>query len=258
MCNNTAYWGKILHYFEEIHSTHQYCIDLLAKNKPKEGTVIMADYQSKGRGQGANPWKSEAGKNLLFSTILYPINLSIVDTFFIPVFCSLAIVDFLAKYDIVAWVKWPNDIYVGNRKIAGILFQTTINRQLIKQLVVSIGLNVNQIDWPRSNIYATSMRLETAKSYLISALRNELFINLEHYYEVLKREKKNGLLSAYNEKLLWKNELVQFSDNGKEAIYILKRIDSEGNLYFLDKKSELIKKTFLQVKGLRSYKNTYD
>lgn len=107
-------------------------------------TCVVADEQTKGRGQEGNVWESEAGKNLTFSLILKPRSVDVADQFFISMAASLAIHSTLSTIVNEVSIKWPNDIYVGNRKIAGILIENTILGQNIESSIIGVGVNVNQ------------------------------------------------------------------------------------------------------------------
>ena len=118
-------------------------------------TVLSALSQTKGRGQRTNTWLSEPGKNLLFSIILkYApcgeagssdlLSVQAYDQQVISQITSLAVVDLLAAHDIEARIKWPNDIYVGNKKICGILIENTVLGKWLNTSIIGVGLNVNQ------------------------------------------------------------------------------------------------------------------
>lgn len=107
-------------------------------------TLVAAYDQTAGRGQRGNSWESEPGKNLTFSFYFTPGNVSPADQFIISEAVSLAMARSLSHFDIRAEVKWPNDIYVGDRKICGILIENSISSERISRCIVGIGLNVNQ------------------------------------------------------------------------------------------------------------------
>jgi len=131
-----------------IDSTNNYAQELIkSKNTDANGTVIIADYQSAGRGQVENKWESENGKNLLISIVLYPQNLEAINQFILSKFVCLSIINYLKNKNITAQIKWPNDIYVNNKKIAGILIENSIQGNLIKHSIIGIGLNINQINF---------------------------------------------------------------------------------------------------------------
>lgn len=107
--------------------------------------VVVADYQTAGRGCGTNRWESERGRNLLFSMLFHPTQLSAANQFFISQAVSVALCETLEQYiDRRVEIKWPNDIYVDDRKICGILIENRLQGSVIRDSIIGIGLNVNQ------------------------------------------------------------------------------------------------------------------
>ena len=104
----------------EVESTNNYAMQLV-QDKAGEGTVVLTHYQNRGRGQCGNYWESEAQKNLLFSFILYPVFLEVDKQFYLSKIISIALTQVLEKYIDNVSIKWPNDIYAGEKKITGIL-----------------------------------------------------------------------------------------------------------------------------------------
>lgn len=124
------------------------------------GGVVVARRQSAGRGQRGNTWSSAAGQNLTFSMLLDTSFLPAAGQFLLSEVVALAVVDALASFGVTAMVKWPNDIYVDSRKIAGILIENDIRGERLWRSVVGVGLNVNQTTFPAELPNPTSMRLE--------------------------------------------------------------------------------------------------
>src|SRR5665648_1178797 len=135
--------GSKLYFFENLPSTNTYAAKLLKKNKLPEGTVVYTNYQSAGRGQTGNIWESEDGKNLLVSIVLFPSFIIPACQFLISITLSLGICDFLKRYIPACAIKWPNDIYVNNDKIAGILIENSVMEGVIESSIAGIGLNIN-------------------------------------------------------------------------------------------------------------------
>jgi BirA family biotin operon repressor/biotin-[acetyl-CoA-carboxylase] ligase len=106
--------------------------------------VVQTDFQSSGKGQLGNSWESENAKNLLFSFLLKPSYIAIDKQFVVSQMISLAIKKVLNQYADGFSIKWPNDIYWNDRKIAGILIENSLQGNRIKWMIVGVGLNVNQ------------------------------------------------------------------------------------------------------------------
>ncbi len=183
---------------KEVRSTNDYLTNLLKKGQPEEGLVIIAEYQLKGRGQRTNNWYSEAGENILLSILLYPEFIPVEEQFLISKAVSLGINDFLSTYIENIKIKWPNDIYYKDSKIAGILIENTILGNKIGNTIIGIGVNINQSSFP-DNIYnATSLNIITGEKLVHKDLINKLlsFINTR-YIQLL-----NGDLMKINEDYL--------------------------------------------------------
>ena len=187
---NTLFIGQSTLHFPRLESTNAYAVTLLAKSNPVEGTVISTFNQSHGRGQIGSKWESEPHKNLSLSLILKPTFLPIKDQFWLTKCIALAVKDFLGSYvnDPVK-VKWPNDVYIGQRKIAGILIQNNINSKKIHYSIIGMGININQVtfsDWVPN---PTSLALESNKTYALETMQAELMPFLEYRYLQLKAGK---------------------------------------------------------------------
>ncbi|MDL2304552.1 biotin--[acetyl-CoA-carboxylase] ligase [Bacteroides sp. OttesenSCG-928-D19] len=134
---------RLIH-LTETDSTNQFMQMIAGTEELVSGSIVLADFQTAGRGQVGNYWESEAGKNLTFSIFLCPTDVPANRSFVISEMASLSVKYTLDKYIPDVSVKWPNDIYYQDRKIAGILIENTILQNKITQSVIGIGLNVNQ------------------------------------------------------------------------------------------------------------------
>lgn len=150
-----------IEYLNEATSTN----DLASAKNKRHGDVIWVENQTKGRGQRGNSWNSVTGENLTFSLVIEPENLPAERQFYISKIVSISIVEILANFGLTAEIKWPNDIYINDRKIAGILIENDMQGANIAKSILGIGLNVNQDAFDPSLPNPTSMRLETGKSF---------------------------------------------------------------------------------------------
>ena len=131
-------------YIKETDSTNNLIRKMMQDENLPEGFLVYTDFQTAGKGQPGNTWESEAGKNLLFSIVLYPHEIPIHEQFVLSEIASLSIKNILAKYTDGISVKWPNDIYWNDRKIAGILIENSLKKNEINYSIIGIGLNINQ------------------------------------------------------------------------------------------------------------------
>jgi birA, biotin-[acetyl-CoA-carboxylase] ligase region len=137
-------------HLRETDSTNKALKEISDNEDIPSGSIVIADFQTAGRGQTGNSWESEAGKNLTFSVFFRPVNMPANKIFTISEMVSLSVKYTLDKYFSDITVKWPNDIYHKDRKIAGILIENTFHRREISQSIIGIGINVNQEEF-RSN-----------------------------------------------------------------------------------------------------------
>jgi BirA family biotin operon repressor/biotin-[acetyl-CoA-carboxylase] ligase len=190
--------GKLVLELDSVDSTNRYAERILASGPVEEGTVIWAQEQTAGMGQGENAWNSEPGKNLTFTIILTPGFLPAGKQFLLNKAITLGITDFLKKYIKDVLVKWPNDIYVGKKKLGGILITHRIAGSHLDTTIVGIGLNVNQTKFSKdipnpasmSGILHKKFRLRIALIRLLAAidkrylqLRNQEFKKLDEKYQ---------------------------------------------------------------------------
>ena len=158
---------------EQTASTNSYLLQLSNTEILAEGTVVVTDNQTKGRGQGNNSWESEPGKNLTFSMILYPVSVKVSGQFVLSKAISLAVYDFLSPLLSGVSVKWPNDVYVGDQKITGILIENFIEGAYLSKSIAGIGVNINQKRFVSEAPNPVSLRQLTGKTYpLIDGLEN--------------------------------------------------------------------------------------
>lgn len=214
---NTLFVGKVVHYFSSLDSTNRYAQELIAKSGPSEGTVIVTYCQTAGRGQIGSSWTAEPYKNIAFSLILYPRFLAVQRQFLLNQAISLAARDFLAGYlDGQVQVKWPNDIYVGQRKIAGILIQNTLSGRRFASSIAGLGINVNQMIFPPELPNPTSMSLESDRTYDLDELVAGLCDHLEQRYLQLRRGETTTIETQYRQHLYRYGEKTIFRRPGGE------------------------------------------
>jgi BirA family transcriptional regulator, biotin operon repressor / biotin---[acetyl-CoA-carboxylase] ligase len=204
--------GSNLLFFESLPSTNSYTADILKKDKLPEGTIIYTNFQQAGRGYSKNSWESEDGKNLLISVVLFPSFLKPADQFYLSMSVSLGICDFLNRYVRECSIKWPNDIYVNNDKIAGILIECNITGNKIDSAITGIGLNINQVKFLSDAPNPVSLRMVSGNIYdLTTALKN-LSTDLDKRYKQLISGDLSKLQEEYISDLYRFNSWNEFSD----------------------------------------------
>lgn len=205
--------GKPLIRLRSVDSTNVYATRLLRENKADEGTVILADHQTMGKGQGGNLWISEAGSNLLLSLILMPDFLPAERQFYLSMCTSGAIVDFLLPYSNDVAIKWPNDILLDRKKIAGILIENTILHKNLHSSVVGIGLNINQNNFPPGVHNPTSLSLVTGRKFNLTESFKILLTSLSLHVDKLYDQRFGEIKTSYLNNLLGMNKWAMYSDS---------------------------------------------
>jgi len=196
----------------ELPSTHEYAIDLVSKTAPQAGTVIVAAHQTHGLGRFDREWKSAPGANALLSCILHPTHLHPDEAFFLNVMATLATIQLLDEmHTEEALIKWPNDVLVNEKKIAGILIHNQFNNYKIASSVVSIGLNVKQIKWP-DGILATSIQQEIKIDVSVDKMIDKWLDNFFNLYTQNQTE-----LGRKQLLYIWKSHLLGFN---KKSIFL--------------------------------------
>ncbi len=200
--------------------------------------VVVADNQTEGRGCGTNRWESERGQNLLFSLMIHPENLPANQQFQISMAISLAIIDALGQMVGDLSIKWPNDIYWRNGKLAGILIENTLKGNLIKDSIIGVGLNVNQrkfhSDAPNPVSLWQITGQETNREQLLKDILQRLDFKdglKERYMKSLYRRKgfhpytdKDGVFMAEIVGVEDDGHLLLSDDNGKKRRYAFKEV----------------------------------
>ena len=185
----------------KVDSTNNYASEKLVKNGCEEGTVVYAGEQSCGRGQLNNKWESEPLKNILFSIVLYPEFLPIPQQFLLSKVVALGLADVVSMYVDEVTIKWPNDIYIGNKKIAGILIENAIMGNVLGSSVVGIGLNINQLEYVGGAPNPVSLASVTGRFYELEQIFSLLIEAIDKWYILLKEGFVDLINQRYVEQL---------------------------------------------------------
>lgn len=221
-------------YIKSTNSTNSLMKEMLAKGEWPEGEYfVYAGYQTAGRGQTGNSWESEADKNLLCSILLPPDK----DLYFLNIAVGVAILRMIGE-DFT--IKWPNDIYYGDKKVAGILVENAILGNEVRYSIAGIGLNVNQTTFVSDAPNPISLKQITRKEYDIDALMQEVYAKVQetlnedvweeyknHLYRrdgFWKYEDQNGIFEARIIDVLPTGEIVLCDRNGQNRTYGFKQI----------------------------------
>ena len=231
--------GKKIEFLTECHSTNDELLARVRKGDDQEGLILYTDLQTKGKGQRGNAWISEPGQNLLFSLLLRPKGLSVKSSHYLNLISGIAICQVLDdQFGLQTELKWPNDVYVNDRKIAGILVETILEGYQVDDAIIGIGLNVNQGHFALP--MATSIKMESGLTSIDRMTLLESIISaIESQYLFLKSQAFEKIQARYYEKMRWRGELRTFKD--ADGVF-------EGEIIGIDESGRLLVKTFDQLK----------
>lgn len=184
--------GESSIHFGSLVSTNDY---LKEHSYLSDGTVITADYQTKGRGRQSSVWESARFQNILMSVLLKP-EIVISQTPMITQIASVAICEVLERHNIAAEIKWPNDVLVNGKKIAGILVESSVKGTELEYVILGIGFNINQSYFRHLSDVATSMKREGVQVHVEDVTRELIQVLNKYYYDFLKGH--NSFRERYN------------------------------------------------------------
>ncbi|MES2386895.1 MAG: biotin--[acetyl-CoA-carboxylase] ligase [Bacteroidota bacterium] len=220
---------KLIH-LPECQSTNDIASELIAQGKGIPGLCISTDRQTAGRGQRGNTWNSApSGLDITATFLLQPHWLPIPQQFLISMAAALAVADTAAFFTgEPSKIKWPNDVFIGNKKTAGILIENSIRGSLLDWCIIGIGLNVNGSNYPETG---TSLAAETGHEINRNNALLHLAERLSHWCALAENEGRQALYPAYISRLLGFSEAFSFLDiSGKAFSGIITGIAESGML----------------------------
>ena len=229
-------WSKesIIH-LTTVDSTNRYIRDEAVALWENRGTgdfaIVTAEHQTAGRGQRGNTWNSNAGENLLFSLLVRPgETLEVSKQFLLSQAVALSIHDAMKCYGIDTLLKWPNDIYAGSRKLAGILLELDYSGAFVEQAIIGIGLNVNQENFPPMDRVPVSMKMLRKRDFILDDVLATILDLFEHYYTEMRFGNRDAIAAEYKRVLLGMNERRTFIDRVGHFDAVIQDIESDGHL----------------------------
>ena len=226
-------------HLNKVDSSNNYAMQLISDGLAQEGMVVWADHQTQGKGQRGNVWQDEAGKNLAFSLIIRP-DLPLNRQFDLNIIVATTITAYLKSIysDWKVSIKWPNDIYINDKKAVGILTENTLRGMNWQFAVIGIGINVNQEIFDNQLVRATSLKIESGHSYELSNIITQLRIDLLKTFEHYTFE---SLFEYYQAHLFKKDQIVTFRDRSTQVITtgIVKSVTESGNLVIITDNKEI-------------------
>ena len=217
-----------------IDSTNSFLRQLSTEESVDDFTVVVADYQTDGRGQMGTQWQSQNDKNLMFSVFKEVEGVDVLSHFYISMAVSLAVFEALKVFQINQLkIKWPNDILSEQQKLCGILIENVIKQNTLQSSIIGIGINVNQTqfnDLPN----ATSMQLISGKHFDREHVLKEVLKQLTYYFSLLNSKSYSILKQAYEANLFRMDKPSTFKDNeGTLFTGFIKGVSDSGHLKVL-------------------------
>lgn len=242
----------IIH-LSSVDSTNNY----LMAYKPREGetmTVVYADEQTAGRGQGSNHWESEPGKNLTFSVLVHPTMVPVMRQFLLSEAGALALWDVLGQYlgaDDVK-MKWPNDIYWKDKKISGTLIETRLGGGHVKDCVYGIGIDVNQEKFVSDAPNPVSMKQILGHDVDLKELLNKIIDSFKKYYAAIENGEYAAISELYHSDLYRAHGFHRYKDKDGEFEAAIVEVEDSGNLILRDREGCIRSYAFKEVASLPS------
>lgn len=207
----------------EVDSTNNYAMAQVQASLAVLGTAWFAHMQTSGKGQRGKSWFSKGKENIILSIAIDPSPLTIPNQFILSAICALACVKLIKRYtDNAVKIKWPNDVYIGDRKAGGILIENVLQGLQWKFSIVGIGINVNQTSFSGDVPNATSLAANTGHTYNPVLLAKDLCLVFEDVWQKIEWEGTDAILQEYNQSLFKLNEVVDFKmDNALLSAKVL-------------------------------------
>lgn len=233
-----------------VASTNDYLVAIEKEEKLPEMTFVIADEQQKGRGFAENSWESEAGKNITTSGLFYPTFISASTLYVFNMCISLGVADAVQRFvhdKAVIKIKWPNDIYAGDKKIAGILIESFFTDNRLDYTVAGIGLNVNQdifLSKAPNPISIKQLRGETTD---LKVCFDILVQSINERYAQLKAGSIESIIESYHQHLYKRAEVARFKTTDVVFKGTIKHVETNGSLVIEDEQQQLHHYNFKEV-----------
>lgn len=229
----TLFTGQQLVWLPACPSTNTVAQQLQRENRASEGCTVITGHQTAGRGQRGNQWEAAAHENLTLSVVWYPTFLAATEQFLLSQAVALAALDWARRWlgasaETSLRVKWPNDLYVGNQKLGGILIENTLSGSKIQYSIVGIGLNVNQRVFAVPT--ATSLSQLTGRHYDLAEAATRLLECLEGRYLQLRAGHVRQLRQDYLAALYRYRQPHQFLVAGQPTTGTIVGVEADGRL----------------------------
>ena len=239
---------------KEVSSTNEYLRQYRSLN-PDEITVVTAEFQTAGKGQGKNTWESNHGENLLFSLLCHPKHVPAKRQFILSKAIALAIRDALQTYIGRIDIKWPNDIYWHHHKLGGILIECTLSGTTVKDCIIGVGIDVNQREFENLTKNPISIYQILHREIDRENLLHTIIDDFCHYLHIIEEGHYDSIAADYMNTLYRRNGYHLYRDAGGEFLARFITIEPSGRLVLMDEDGMLRHYAFKEVKFMIKGKN---
>ncbi len=235
-------------HISQTDSTNSHIRKLIIEGKIENLGMLTADFQTAGRGQVGNVWESASGQNLLASIALMPKHLDVRQQYYLSMAISSAMVRALSPIVSTVRMKWPNDIYVGDKKLGGILIENTLNGLLIQNSIIGIGLNVNQTKFTQGAPNPISIKNITGNNQSVSAIAQSIQAEIATALQLVDAELFDYIHAQYMNVLYrYDGQYYPYADvKGSFSARII-GVEPDGHLLLLDTTGQTRRYTFKEV-----------
>jgi len=229
---NTLFVGHNLLKFSSLSSTNDCCWELLSDKSLPDGTVVWTPLQTQGKGQRGKLWLTEEGKSLPFSIIFKP-KVSVSEQYFLNKAISLGVCEGVSSFGVEAKIKWPNDIYVADKKLAGILIENSLKGSFLQVVVVGVGVNINQEEFTKDLPNPISLKQVLQQTFDIEVVLKDLCYYIEKRYMQFKAGHFEKIDADYHASLYNFQQMKTFQVGDKRFEAQILGVDKTGKIKLL-------------------------
>lgn len=211
-------------------------------------TLVVAEDQTKGRGQVGNSWETEKGKNIIFSLLCHPDFVRASKQFLLSQCMALAIRNALAEHVDGVKVKWPNDIYVGDKKISGTLIECDLMGKSIANCIIGTGVNINQEVFVSDAPNPTSLKLLTGKEHDKEEILTDIIQRFSELYDRLAKGEEEAIRSEYMQCLYRSDGMYEYEDVRGRFKAEIAGVEPTGHLLLKFDNGNVVRYEFKEVK----------
>ena len=235
-------------WLDETDSTNNYLKNYIPASDEKI-SVVVADYQKAGRGQGTNTWESEPGENLLFSILVHPVMVPVHCQFLLSMAEALALKEVLDNYTEGITLKWPNDIYWNDKKIGGTLIETTLGGGHIKNCIFGTGIDVNQTEFKSSAPNPVSLKNIIGNDVDRKKLMDEIVTAFIKYYAMIENGQYGDISALYHLALYRRHGFFNYRDVSTGEVFeaAIVEVGDDGTLVVRDRKGVISEYRFKEI-----------